>query len=241
MNNYELKTEQFSGPLEKLLELIEGKKMEITELSLAEVTGDFLNYLKTIETVEPKLLADFVVVASRLLLIKSKALLPNLELTAEEESDIKDLEVRLQFYRNFKPAMDLLKRLWERKQISFSRPLMVGRPPVFYPAENIDTQELIRTFTVLFEALRQLAPETQVVKSSLISLEEKIQEIIKRMESLKHFSSLRFNTLAKEKNRSEIIVFFLAILHLLEKQFIRVEQKSGFSDIIIEKKEISNE
>lgn len=238
MNSYELKTEQFSGPLEKLWELIEEKKLEITELNLAEVTADFLNYLKTIEKIEPKLLADFVVIASRLLLIKSKALLPNLELTAEEEKDIRDLEARLQFYRNFKPAMNLLGELWEGKQISFSRPLLAGRPPVFYPAQNMSIEELSRVFRVLFEALRQLTPETQIARSSLISLEEKIQEIISRMESASVF---KFKNLTKEKNRSEIIVLFLAILHLLERQLIKVEQKKGFSDIMIEKKEVSNE
>ena len=229
--NYELKTEQFSGPIEKLWELIEEKKLEITELNLAEVTADFLNYLKTIEKVEPKLLADFVVIASRLLLIQSKALLPNLELTVEEEKDIKDLEARLRFYRNFKPAMNLLGELWERKQVSFSRPFMAGRPPVFYPAYNINIEELSRVLGVLFEALRQLTPEAQIAKSSLVSLEEKIQEIISRMEKSAAF---KFDSLTKEKGRSEIIVFFLAILHLLERQLIKVEQKKGFSDIMIE-------
>ena len=104
--NYELKTEQFSGPIEKLWELIEEKKLEITELNLAEVTADFLNYLKTIEKVEPKLLADFVVIASRLLLIKSKALLPNLELTVEEEKLLIQI-VWLLSYDNRNPCSDM--------------------------------------------------------------------------------------------------------------------------------------
>ena len=90
---YEVKINQFSGPLEKLLELIEEKKMEITALSLAEVTGGFFNYVKRVESdIDPKILADFLVVAAKLVLIKSKALLPGLELTQEEELDIKDLE-----------------------------------------------------------------------------------------------------------------------------------------------------
>ena len=89
---YQLNIQQFFGPIEKLLELIEEKKMEITDLNLAEVTADFLNYLKTLVNVDSRVLADFVVVASRLLLIKSKALLPSLELTEEEEQDISDLK-----------------------------------------------------------------------------------------------------------------------------------------------------
>ena len=95
--NYEFKTEQFSGPIEKLLELIEEKKMEITELNLADVTADFLKYLEKLESVESRLLADFIVVASKLLLIKSKAILPGLPITEEEEKDIKDLGSAVKF------------------------------------------------------------------------------------------------------------------------------------------------
>ena len=126
--NYELRIEKFSGPIEKLLELIEEKKLEITELNLAEATADFLNYIKKIENIEPRLLADFVVVVAKLLLIKSKALLPNLQLTEEEEKDIKDLENRLKIYRQFKPAIDHIKRLSEQKRILISQTLSaVGR------------------------------------------------------------------------------------------------------------------
>ena len=88
---YEVKQDKFSGPLEKLLELIEAKELEITLINLAQVTGDFLEYLKALDekSKHPSVLADFIVVASRLLLIKSKAILPSLALTEEEETDIK--------------------------------------------------------------------------------------------------------------------------------------------------------
>jgi len=90
--NYEVKLEQFTGPLNKLLELIEARKLEITALNLAEVTEDFINYIRSLEKgADPEILADFIVVASRLILIKSKTLLPSLELTEEEEGEIKDL------------------------------------------------------------------------------------------------------------------------------------------------------
>ena len=82
---FDLKTAAFSGPLEKLLELVEERKLPITEVNLAEVTNDFLDYLRTLKTVDPSVLADFIVVASRLILIKSKALVPELTLTPEEE------------------------------------------------------------------------------------------------------------------------------------------------------------
>jgi segregation and condensation protein A len=230
---YELSLENFSGPIEKLLELIEEKKLKITELNLAEVTADFLNYLKQIEKVEPRLLADFVVVASRLLLIKSKALLPTLQITEEEEKDIKDLEARLRFYQQFKPAINLIKKMSEQSGISISRPLFFGRPAAFYPPKNLEIKDLHNAVKSIFETLEQFQKETKIVKLSLISLEEKIEEITKRIGE-----NLKFHELTKEKPREEIIVLFLALLHLLAKQLIKVEQKEKFSDIIIEKFEI---
>lgn len=234
MTNYELRLEQFSGPLEKLLELIEERQMEITELSLAEITADFLQYLKNIEAVEPRLLADFVVVAAQLLLIKSKALLPGIKLTSEEEEKIKDLEGRLLFYKNFKPAISYLKQLSENKKVSISRPLFSGRPAFFYPSENIKIKELHKALKTILEAIAEV-PEKQTIKSSLISLEQKVEEIMKRIKVISA-SNLKFKELTAEKSRSEIIVMFLAVLHLLANQLIRIEQKKGFEEIVIEKK-----
>jgi len=227
---YQLNLEQFSGPIEKLLELIEEKKLEITELSLAEVTADFLNYLKQIEKIEPRFLADFVVIASQLLLIKSKALLPGLSLTTEEEGSIKDLESRLRFYQEFKPAINYLKKLSEQNNVSISRPLFFGRPAIFYPAENIKIEELYKAIDEIFETFKELS-ESQIIKSSLISLEEKIEEIMKRL----GVESLKFEELTKEKPRSEIVVLFLALLHLLASQLVKVEQKKRFESIMIRK------
>ena len=102
---YEVKIEQFNGPLDKLLQLIEERKMEVTMVNLAAVTADFIKYVAGLgEKAEPMILADFVAVAARLLLIKSKVILPTLELTQEEEADIHDLEYRLKVYREFKVA-----------------------------------------------------------------------------------------------------------------------------------------
>lgn len=236
---YELKSEQFSGPIEKLLELIEIKKLDVSELNLAEVTADFLNYINVLKEkgdscVTMRLLADFIVVASRLILIKSKILLPGLELTEEEEASIKDLEGRLVFYQRFKPAIKIFESVWEKNQFSISRLLFSGRPTVFYPSNNFNIGKLNNAISAIIKELEQFKPEIQTIKSSLISLEEKIEEIIKRVESIE-LNSVDFRNLTKQKPKSEIIVMFLAILHLLARQIINVEQNKCFSDIIIKK------
>ena len=96
---YEITTKEFSGPLDLLLQLVEKKNLEITEISLAQVTQDYVTYIGNQELVHPEELADFLVIASTLLLIKSKSLLPTLELEIEEQEEILDLENHLQLYK----------------------------------------------------------------------------------------------------------------------------------------------
>ncbi|MEK7089648.1 MAG: segregation/condensation protein A, partial [Patescibacteria group bacterium] len=152
MPNFELRLEYFQGPLDKLLGLIEEKKMEVSQVSLANVTNDFLNYLGQFKVAftegqinensplfdaPPELLADFLVVASRLLLIKSKSLLPSLELSAEEEGEIKDLEHRLALYREYKKTQEHVKSLWNEMPQMYTREFLTSNEPFFYPPNTL--------------------------------------------------------------------------------------------------------
>jgi segregation and condensation protein A len=249
--SYELKTEKFSGPLEKLLELIEAKQLQINEISLAEVTDDFLQYLRSLTDAESfsagprevrvglRIVADFIAVASRLVLIKSKSLLPDLTFTGEEEAGIKDLEMRLKIYQELKPALKMLDVLWKKSGREFNRPYfleqgasLAGSAKVFYPGEGLKTEVLFGALQKVFESFVNLELETRTIKEEIITLEEKIEEIVGRMEKL---AETKFSSLSGSKSRAEIIVIFLAILHLAREQLISLEQKSRFSDIVIKK------
>ncbi len=232
MNKYEVKLDQFSGPLEKLLELIEEKQLEVTQLSLAAVTEDFINYLKNLADHEkhPSVLADFVVVAARLLLIKSKAILPNLELTQEEETDIRDLELRLKIYQEYKTAAIGLNQLWQKNQQSFSRQFLMNLPPVFYPPENLKTDQLEQGMRAVLNMLKSLVPEKQTVKKVVMTIEEKVKELLER---LKEQAEQSFHSISENRPKLEIIVLFLAILHLLRDRLIKTDQGSQFGDIRI--------
>lgn len=250
---YELKFEQFSGPIEKLLELIEEKKLEITEFSLAQVTGDFLNYLNTLTNtdltrtntdtekvsesqrlvgVSPCLLADFLVVASRLLLIKSKALLPSLVLDQEEEQEIRDLEERLKIYQEFKAARNYIKNLWREKPVVFSREFLASSESVFYPPKKINPADLKIALDSLLKELQKFIYETKDFKLEVINLEEKMREFLKRLETAQTFN---FNKLTDSQTKAEIIACFLVILHLIKDQLINVRQDNHFSEITIER------
>lgn len=247
---YEIKLEQFSGPLEKLLELIEGEKLGVSEVSLAKVTDGFFKYLERLRQgggegdekflVDLRILADFIVVASKLILLKSRNLLPWLAFTQEEEADIKELEERLKRYQALKPVLKNIHKLWRDHHRSYSRPYFLGRGAglvagqhVFYPGGTLDLVSLQATLEKIFETVKTYAFETETIKEKIITLEEKISEIMGR---IKEEGDLQFKRLSGEKSRSEMIVLFLAILHLAREQLILLEQMENFSDIMVKKK-----
>lgn len=237
---YHVKTEKFTGPLGKLLELIEEKKLEITQISLAEVTGDFLRYVKELGEQETTgVVADFLVVAAKLLLIKSKVLLPMLELTKEEEADISDLEGRLKLYREFKVAAEHLKKVWDKKSVAHGREFLssLGDTTVFYPPKELAVSDLVRSVHNLTITLQALIPESQTVTKQVVTIEQKMEELLNRFKEIgtSEGGKQSFRNLADKKSRQEVILLFLAILHLLKDRVVKVSQSETFSDITMER------
>ena len=228
ISGYEFETTGFRGPLEKLLQLIEEKELEITRLNLAEVTADFISYLGKLENkVYHRELADFVVVAARLILIKSHALLPHLELSEEEERDMAELETRLRLYKELRSGEKAIDNLWG-KYVSYGRPFLLNVPNGFYLTGKVNPKDLYEHIKLLAEGLVDLQKmEEQEVK--MVSLEEKIEEL---------FSWIRgkvrsFSDLSKGKEKPEVIVMFLAVLHLFKDFDVNIEQDELFSEIKI--------
>jgi segregation and condensation protein A len=260
---YQVTIENFSGPLEKLLELIEAKKLDITRISLAEVTGDFLAYVQALrermegpdteseqpgddEAVEQadavaaaerarasRLVADFLVVAAQLILIKSKALLPDLAPTAEEEESMYDLERRLKIYSELKPMFASMKKAWAGASHSYSRELMRDIAPIFYPPSSATPDSMHESFKQLIQSLGSLVVEQKNVQRQIITLEGKISELSSRIAS----GISRFSAVIHEKSKEESIVLFLALLHLLRDRLLSVSQASVFGDITMEQRE----
>ena len=236
MQAYELKTVEFTGPLDKLLELIEGKELEITKINLAEVTADFVNYIKTIQDIQPKLLADFVEIASKLILIKSHTLLPSLELSKNEEEDMKELEDRLRLYKEFKLAEKNIKSMWAKK-VSYGREYLLATETQFLPGQAIMPKALRDIVEKIAEELTVIFPKMETGNIKLINFEEKMKELMERV-SRTALSS--FREISKGRDRTEIVVLFLAILHLLKDSLIRIEQAGEFEDIKLSTNNESN-
>ncbi len=234
---FEIKNQQFNGPLDKLLSLVEEKRLAITAVNLAEVTVEFLAYLKTLEQkIPPADLADFLVVAAKLVLIKSKVLVPDLTLTEEEEHEIADLETRLVIYREFAAregsASAHLGKQWQGRTIAFSRPLLASLRGArfFYPGTNLTGAGLAGAMAEFAMTVQELMPRTDSIKTTIISLEEKIRELLARCTQAARES---FRNISGRRPRAEVIVMFLALLHLLKAKTLSVSQEENFGDIVI--------
>ncbi len=240
MMSYELNLGQYKGPLEKLLELIEEKKLEITTVNLAEVTSGFFDYLRKLETehANHSLVADFLVIASKLLLIKSKTLLPSLELTEEEETDIKNLEARLTLYQELKRTREYIKEAWHPGPMIYSRAFLSGTEPIFYPPKGCGGDTLHEAVARVAGELEKFFHPVVRVKNEIIHLKQKIEEMLSRLtDTPVSFKSFR----GEKRERSELVVLFLAVLHLVRDQLVMAEQGSRFGDIMIARKERMSE
>lgn len=227
---YKVRTEKFEGPLDLLLQLIEKRKLFVNDISLAKVTDDFIAYIEGHSEFPMEEIAQFILVASTLLLIKSKSLLPMLELSREEESDIEDLEKRLSEYQRF-------KELSEHVKAKFGGQIIFGRTgknfePIFSPTDEISKESILEAARRIISEfpIPQKLPEKTVKK--VVSLEETIERLIKRIEigfrtSLKDFSG-------GSGDRGGIIVSFLAVLELIKRGRVHVNQEQAFGDIGIE-------
>lgn len=233
--SYKIKIEQFEGPLDLLLQLTEQEKLDITRVSLARITDQYLEYISNAKNITLAHLADFLSVASRLILIKSKALLPLLQFTEEEEEEIKDLEHQLAEYKKFKDASIKLNEIFVSPCSCFSREGFPGLEKVFYPPQNLTAEDLAKTFNkVLGEIPVAEKLEEETVKE-VLTLEDRIVHL---QETLRQRVETSFSQLiAEAKDKVEVVVSFLAMLELVKQRIIHVEQKELFSEISLKHKE----
>lgn len=233
--SYTVKTIGFEGPFGLLLNLIEDRKLFINDVSLAAVTEDFLSYMNKLGGLSPAEIASFVLVASTLILIKSKSLLPNLNLTSEEEGDIKSLEERLRLYELFTKLGGNIKSSFGKK-IIFAPLERKNEVLIFLPDEQITRESMMGFARNVLNALpkKVFLPEVEVRK--VISIEEMIVNLTQRIQDSVNMSFKDFAGKAKTKEEKVfMIVGFLAILELVRNGIMDAIQEGGFSDIIISK------
>lgn len=230
--------EKFEGPLALLLQLIEREEMDITEVSLAKITNQYIEYIRNsskLNKIKPDEMADFLVVASKLLLIKSRALLPYLY--PEEEREINDFEEQIKMYKEFLEASKRIDEMINKKRFmfgrQFNRQAILAGANIFSPPVKLKAIDLNKIFNDLINKIRPLQIlEEQEIKNT-ITIEEKIFAI---QQLLINRIKLSFNKiLARSKDKIEIIVSFLALLELTKQKNITVVQENLFGEIEINK------
>jgi len=234
--SFVIKHEQFEGPLDLLLSLIEKRKLFINDIALSKVTDDFIAHIQNFEKFPLGESAHFILIASTLLLIKSKSLLPTLSLTDEEQGSIEDLERRLKIYQKIKDASLGVKELFGKDMIFF--PSQARKlEPVFSPDPAMTLANLSQAIKDVLKQLPKKEKIPQVVVRKVISLEEMIGTLTARIQSNLRISFREFAGINKE-DKVNVIVGFLAMLELVKQGIIHVNQEKTFDDIHMETKEL---
>lgn len=231
-----MKLDRYEGPYTKLLELIESRKLSITELTLAEVADDYIAYIKTLDHEKNLIdISQFIVVASTLMLMKAKSLLPGVVYTEEEEKQVHDLEYKLELYALLANASGKIRSTYGKNILytrSRTKPQTLG---IFVPDERVSPSLLqsIMSLTLLSfvtpKALVKVAVEQAMRIENVI---EKLLDRVKMAQSVS-LQSLAGSAETKEEQKKLLIVNFIALLELLKNGALSAEQHADGGDITI--------
>lgn len=233
---YKFKLDNFEGPLDLLLHLIKDSKMEISEIKLANVTEQYLDYMAQLEEIDMEKASDFIDIAATLIEIKSKSLLPRVEEETEEEMDPEAMLLRqLKEYKLFKEASERLK-VYENVD-RFYKPADETVNDYRYVLKEMNIDGLLNAFASMLTRVKK--EEEKVVPKKIEKDRFTVAEkIISIRQNILDKKKMRFSDFFEEDyTRSEMINLFLAVLELLKMQEIRVMQQSTYDDIDIELKE----
>jgi len=225
----------YEGPLDLLLHLIEKRELDITSVSLAAVTDDYLEYLNALEVVDPGRVAEFLVIATRLLLIKSRLLLPQERQGQDEDEEQDDGEAlarALEVYRQFKIIAQALS---ERENRGLRTYVREAPPPDLekrLDPSGLTLADLLKALRVVLDA-REPEPESvnTIVRPLRVTVRERLRDLTAR---LRTGQSLLFDEVVGEApNRQEVIATFLAVLELVKMGRVTVRQPGLFAPITL--------
>jgi segregation and condensation protein A len=234
--DYQVRIPFYEGPLDLLLNLIERAELDITTVSLAMVTDQYLDYMHGLEQSNPDDMSAFLIIAARLLQIKSEALLPRPPRgEAGEEDAGSSLVDQLRMYKRIKEVGAWLDA---RQQAGLATYLRVAAPPRI-PAKlepsALTLEMLIAAAQVAFSSAVDKEPLASVIAAPTVTIREKIDLIARTLRQLRRAS---FRGLLGDKaTRLEVVVTFLALLELIKRYRVSVEQDALFSDIQIDRLE----
>ena len=226
---YIVSLEQFEGPLDLLHQLIEKRKLQINTISLAKITADYMQYVRSMAAVPAEEVARFIHIASILIVIKSKSLLPILEYTKEEEVDVAELEDRMKLFDFIRMRVVPALNDWKKQSSIVAMPSRERRA-VFMPDNSCTVKGLRRNADIVLQGLSFLRePPKKRVRAKV-----RIEEVIERVLAVvTERVTVSFQSLSAKADKQEKIVSFLAVLELMRKNLLTATQGEHFDDIVI--------
>lgn len=243
--NYQIKLEQFEGPFDLLLFFIERDELDIHEIPISKITNDFLAYIQHMQSLNIELASEFIFVASTLMRIKAKMLLPRPELDEHEnEIDLKkELVQKLLLYKQFKEVSEQLRvledtksKLFERGNINFD--LKLAHTGARTLEEELSSFDLYKLMLVYERLMYNYSNRIQEVKHTVIKYPYTIEQQKKAITELVEINNtLDFNAIAKNsENKVQFVYNFLAVLEMLQQKLLDIQVGLGYNNFWIEKR-----
>ena len=233
---FTVKLERYEGPYTKLLELLEQKKLSITEISLVDIADEYISYVKSLDQKNLVDISQFIVVASTLILMKAKSLLPGVVYTEDEEKQIHDLENKLELYAILNNACGVLRSVYMKKQLYSRERISYKGNSVFVPDQHVKSeflQSIAELTLASFVVPKQLV---KVAVEQMLRIENVIDKLLDRVRTAQSVTlqSLADGAKTIEERKKILIVNFIALLELLRSGSIVANQNADGGEIQIE-------
>jgi len=242
-----LELENFEGPLDLLLHLIKKLEIDIYDIPIAQITDQYLAYINSMQELQLEVAGEFIVMASQLMAIKSKMLLPTETYEGEDEEyellpeDPREALVKqLIEYKRFKKVSAILHELEEERSLYFTKePMNVDdykEDDTKLDPNQYNTIDLFLAFHQMLANRHEKKPIQTTIESETVSIEERMEQIVYRLaESFKNGKrQLLFDELfEKDYTKSELVTTFIAVLELMKKKQVRIEQEENFTPITL--------
>ncbi|MEG0285106.1 MAG: segregation/condensation protein A [Vagococcus sp.] len=247
MKELNVKLDIFEGPLDLLLHLIKTLEIDIYDIPIAEITEQYMFYIRSMKELDLELAGEYIVMAATLMAIKSKTLLPVTEVSYDESDYLEEVDPREELvaqlleYRKFKYAAGVLKekeiergKYYTKEAVNLDEYKETVEP---LAPNEVTTIDLFLAFSDVLNRQKELEPMETSIVAEEFSIEDKINEITSRIFRLNAKEGLTFESLFFVYSRNEIVTTFMAVLELVKSGVVIAKQKQVSEPIVLYKRE----
>lgn len=238
MEKLNLVLTDFEGPIDLLLHLIRESKVDIYDIPIAQITQQYLDYLNSMKVLQLDIAGDYLVMASTLMSIKSKMLLPQAPDEIDDDLEVDDprdqLVSQLLTYQTYKRVAAYFEEKEQLRKQQFDKEVSIPNQQLdqFLEPGSVVLNDLATTYADLLKEQKNRVPETETIENETLSIEDATKNIMSELQTVKKTT---FKALLKlNHNIEEIVTDFMAILELASKQLVSVQQSDLKSELFIE-------